>query len=269
MSDIYYLNTNNKRVDFIDDFPLEDIDSLFASIYNNIINKNIISGFEQGIFDYTIKGELSTKKINDIADIFYYDIKNNVRGRFYIGEYYMLCNVTGFSPESVNLTRSALDTTLTITTDSPRWIKESHFNFYKFTYDEGTKEGFDYPYDYLYDYYADNKSGGISNVNIDECEFKMEIFGPVVNPVIRIGGHLYNVNADLGKSERLVIESLDKKIYKVKNNGERINQFYLRNRDSDVFKKFEQGYMSVYWDGTFGFDITLYEERGEPRWLPL
>lgn len=269
MSEIYYLNTNNKRVDFIDDFPLENIDSLFASLYNNVVNKDIISRFEQGVFNYTIKGELSTKKMNDIADIFYYDIKKNVRGRFYIGEYYMLCNVVGFSPESVNLTRSELNNTLTITTDRPRWIRETFLKFFKSEIVDDTEKECDYPYDYLYDYYANLKSGQVVNENIDECDFKLEIFGPCVNPTITIGGHPYNVNAEILSNERLIIDTADKKIYKVKISGEHINQFYLRNREYDVFEKIKQGYLDLYWDGSFGFDITLYEERGDPKWLPL
>ena len=74
------------------------------------------------------------------------------------------------------------------------------------------------------------------------------------------------MNCQLETGEYLVINSLSKKIYKVKNDGEQVNQYNLQDRDWYVFQKVASGSHSVSWSGLFGFDITMYERRSEPKW---
>ena len=45
-----------------------------------------------------------------------------------------------------------------------------------------------------------------------------------------------------------------------------ISKFSDRNRDDYIFEKIPSGSNDVSWDGAFGFDVTLLEERSEPKW---
>ena len=59
---------------------------------------------------------------------------------------------------------------------------------------------------------------------------------------------------------------MSKKIYVTAIDGTITNVFNLRSRDSYIFDKIAPGMSSVTWDGNFGVDITLLEERSEPKW---
>ena len=100
----------------------------------------------------------------------------------------------------------------------------------------------------------------------EEWIYEMVVYGPCENPEILMGSHKYHVNCQLETGEYLVINSLSKKIYKVKNDGEQVNQYNLQDRDWYVFQKIASGSHSVSWSGLFGFDITMYERRSEPKW---
>jgi hypothetical protein len=39
----------------------------------------------------------------------------------------------------------------------------------------------------------------------------------------------------------------------------------MRNKAESVFEQIPAKSLSLSWPGTFGFDLTLYEERSEPR----
>ena len=67
-------------------------------------------------------------------------------------------------------------------------------------------------------------------------------------------------------NEDLTIESTAKKIFVTRNDGSVVNHFNDRNKQSYVFEKIPAGMNDVTWDGDFGFDIILMEERSEPKW---
>ena len=71
----------------------------------------------------------------------------------------------------------------------------------------------------------------------------------------------------LEAGEYLVIDSLTKKIFKVKRNGEKINEFHLRDSMFDVFQKIPPEDCTITWSGLFGFDLTIFSERSEPSWI--
>ena len=146
--------------------------------------------------------------------------------------------------------------------DGEDWIYESKYTFQpQETSDSGNN--MDYPHDYPFDYYNGMSSQILLNEAISDADFEMVVYGPCENPEILIGNHKYHVNCQLETGEYLVINSLTKKIYKVKNDGEQVNQYNLQDRDWYVFQKIASGSHSVFWSGLFGFDITLYERRSE------
>ena len=101
--------------------------------------------------------------------------------------------------------------------------------------------------------------------------FKMIIYGPCINPLIRIAGHVYELRTTLYDGEYAVIDSStryakDRKIIKVKADGTEENLFNSKNNESSIWEKIPAGLSIVSWNGAFGFDIILFNERGTPRW---
>ena len=94
----------------------------------------------------------------------------------------------------------------------------------------------------------------------------MIIYGACTNPAVYVSGHLYQVNCELGSTDYLTIDSITKKIFVTSNKGAITNVFNLRNRDSYIFTMIPPGQNVVAWEGDFGIDITLIEERSEPKW---
>ena len=265
MSNIYYLNSRSERVDFVEDFPLFDIDDLFGNSFTNITNNNVITGFKTEIKNYTIEGDEPVLDIDIITDIFDYDIYNNVRGQFYIGQYFMFCNIIGSDLSNVNIHRKKLKNKLTVTTDTPYWIKETRFPFGINL--EIKTEGFTYPFEYPFTYGYATGTSSFTNDSIKDSNFKMIIYGPVSNPSVSINGNIYTVSTDILASEYLVIDSTSRKAYKVGISGEKTNVFSKRGLDFDIFTEIPSGRNTVQWSGAFGFDIYLYDERSKPRWI--
>lgn len=50
-------------------------------------------------------------------------------------------------------------------------------------------------------------------------------------------------------------------------NGTYVNEFNNRERSSNIFEKIATGVNSVIFDEINGFEITLFLERSEPKWI--
>lgn len=132
----------------------------------------------------------------------------------------------------------------------------------------------DYPYDYPYEYSKVRNVQYIQNSNYTASGFRITIYGPCINPLIRIAGHVYELQTTLYESEYAIIDSStryskDRKIVKVKADGSQEDIFNSRNKDSDIWQKIPAGRSIVSWNGAFGFDVVLFNERGTPRWTLL
>lgn len=125
----------------------------------------------------------------------------------------------------------------------------------------------DYPYDYSFDYMALDQSQNITNGSYAAAHFEMLVYGACTNPSVIIGGHEYEVDCVLATGEYLVINTLNKKVYKVNLDGTKESQLNNRNRDSYIFEKLPSGSNTVQWNGLFGFDVNMLMERSEPIWI--
>lgn len=184
-------------------------------------------------------------------------------GQIIIGDYYFRCFVTQSKKKDYHISKRYMLVTLTLTTDFPFWVKETA-SMFKITAENS--DYLDYAYDFPHDYCLSMANTKIVNSGFVASNFRMVIYGPVVNPSVTIGGHVYNVNCTIEDGEFLTIDSVTKKIYLTANNGTVTNQFNARNRDSYIFEKIPSGNLQVAWDGDFAFDIILLEERSEPKW---
>ncbi len=205
------------------------------------------------------------QKLSELSDFFDIDVVTRTAGRIYVGSGYLKCYVIKSTKSGKYVQTRKTTVTFDVLPDGEDWIYESKYTFHP-QEASGSGNNMDYPHDYPFDYYNGMSSRILLNEAISDADFEMVVYGPCENPEILIGSHKYHVNCQLETGEYLVINSLTKKIYKVKNDGEQVNQYNLQDRDWYVFQKIASGSHSVFWSGLFGFDITLYERRSEPKW---
>ena len=205
------------------------------------------------------------QKLSELSDFFDIDVVTRTAGRIYVGSGYLKCYVIKSTKSGKYVQTRKTTVTFDVLPDGEDWIYESKYTFQP-QEASGSGNNMDYPHDYPFDYYNGMSSRILLNEAISDADFEMVVYGPCENPEILIGSHKYHVNCQLETGEYLVINSLTKKIYKVKNDGEQVNQYNLQDRDWYVFQKIASGSHSVFWSGLFGFDITLYERRSEPKW---
>lgn len=187
-------------------------------------------------------------------------------GQIIIGDYYFRCFITKSQKKEYLKTKRFLTLTLTLTTDRPYWIKETAYSFLPQVATYAAGKISDYPMNYPMDYHTEAASTELLNGGFVDTNFRMVIYGPASNPVVYIGGHAYRVNCEIEQAEYLTIDSAAKTIVLTAVDGATTNQFNLRDRASYVFRKIPPGSNEVSWDGSFGFDIILLEERSEPKW---
>lgn len=216
----------------------------------------------------TLRGNLKSRKekLDKLLEIFDIDVINNIKGRLYVGEYYLKCFVVSSS--------TSINTTFNNRTDvelefygNQKWIKEKIFNFVKELDIKSIKDSKIYPYVYSYKYGYDIGKKELINESIFDSNFKIIIYGGVSNPSIMIGENLYKVDCELSSSQYLVIDSNEREIYIVDNFGFKINVFNSRNKDYNIFQKIKSGINQVSWSGGFGFDLIVFDERSEPKWI--
>lgn len=191
------------------------------------------------------------------------DVLAKEPGRITVGEYYLDCFLFGNEKSKYDLRLGVFYSDLTVVTDKPAWIKETTFIF-----NDGTAVGgfLDFPHDFAYDFTSPGKLQRLVNPSFNDSDFKMIIYGEVTDPVIYIGGHEYSVTGYVGAREYIEIDSREKTVVKVDNYGNKTNWFGRRNKESYIFQKIPQGVSPVSWQGTYRFDIILFEERSEPKW---
>lgn len=202
--------------------------------------------------------------IDALHEDFELDVRTMRPGRIIWGDYYIDCFVVNSSTEPNAQVDLWTDNTIGLYCPYPFWIKEDTHSFYAKEAPAG-QEFLDYPFDYSYDYYFGNP--GVATWQTDfpfDSEFKLTIYGPVINPRIQINGYPYQIFTELSESEYAVIDSRNHTIIKYTNAG-RVNLFDNRDKVNSVFKAIPGGTLQFNWTGAYGFDLTLFEERSEPR----
>lgn len=230
-----------------------------------------ISAFKKGVVKKTIPLQIVCSSEdegiairNRIFEVMEKDILAKQHGKFIIGDYYLKCYVTESKKSDYLKNKGLMTLKLTVQTDFPSWVKETITTF---NYGPGTQgPNLDYNNDFPYDYTSNLLGKALTNNDFVESNFIINIFGPCTNPKITIGGHDYEVQKEVLANEYLTINSIEKTVMLTQTDGTKVNCFNLRNRNSYIFQKIAVGINDVAANGEFKFDITLLEERGEPKW---
>lgn len=195
------------------------------------------------------------------------DIAAMSPGRFYLDGQYLTCYLCAGSellnnPGGFDFAQKSIELIAT----HPMWCEEETkiFRASEITPSSDVKRyNLRYPYKYGTGYY----NNSINNTHYLPVAILLTIWGPCTNPAIIINGVQYGVETNADAGERIVIDQLAMKIYKVGVSGARTNVFNTRYKAYDQFARIPAGMSQVLFNGSFGFDVTMIRERSEPKWI--
>ena len=193
------------------------------------------------------------------------DIRRMRPGKLVWNDWYKEVFAVETSNSSFEELFEAVDRDVTFISVYPYWVKRMVY-----TYSVNNTQavsGLDYSHDYDFDFDLEEITEVVRNNCIDAANFEIMFYGPCVNPSVTVGNHIYEVFITLNAGERLTVNSLTKKIMKYDANGNGENVFHLRNRDSYIFEKIQEGVTPIVRNKNSRLDITIFDERGEPEWI--
>ena len=267
-----YINSFNETLEFGKDCLFVNENDLRDFVWDITSKNNKISGFKKGVVSKTIPVILKCgseaegiELRNRLFEVFEKDVLTNQHGKIYIGDYYLRCFITGSTKSNYLIHKGYVEMSLTVQTDFPEWVKETTTN-HTFSY-ENVGGFLDFPHDFAYDYKHQSRNATVINENFVPSNFILRIFGSVTNPTLYISGHKYSVEVTVGENEYLTIDSINKTIILTEDDGTKVNCFNNRSRDSYIFEKIPSGANDVTTlDDNFTFELTLFNERSEPKW---
>ena len=238
--------------------------------YHEYAWKMLDGGFQREMAEYeltfVVRGTESERKsiIDRMTNAFETDIAQQNPGRFIFGDYSISGYVT-FSSTYASEMSNRTERRVKISCTSGFWEKQKGYSFATEKANaKGTKR---YPNRYAYRYAARKSEKMIINDGYAPAQFNIYIYGPAVNPDIYIGENRYSITVTLMENERLEIDSKNETIFKILNDGTKVNEFGSRQKGINFFKGIAPGVNSVMWYGDLTFDINLKIERSEPEWL--
>ena len=268
---VYYINHRNDRIDFDTDEIILQYQEFYDYSWDARTRNGMITSFSRlsSTIPLTVTICPDTwERFKEISEHFYEviecDIISNTPGRLYVGDYYLKCFISGDKKTDAFMGVPIQVKNLTIVTDYPHWIHEKGYSFK--TTDITSSDNKVYAYKYGYRYANGLSNMTILNDHFKECNFKMIIYGPVVNPQVIIGGYKYYVEIVLIEGEYLEIDSAGETVIKVMATGLKVDCFHNISKKYNVFRPIQTGNHQVSWSGKFDFDVLLLQERSEPRW---
>lgn len=279
---VRYINHKGKEIDFMQSPYLFQSGNLLDFTWQYELKRGLksrIQGLQKSdvpiplsvaiVSDTVQEFEKFAYELNEVTET---DVLAEIPGRLYVNDYYLKCYVLQDMPTDWNKGIPYIKRNLQVLPDYPFWCREitkKFFRGYDTSMEESKGDGvISYPYGYPYMYGMPKDISFVLNDHYAPCDFQMIIYGPCENPAIRIDGHLYEVMSTLYDGDFLIIDSRDNSVICKKSDTSSINMFNFRNKDSSLFKKIPAGRCSVSWrKDVFGFDITLFQERSEPKWI--
>ena len=154
------------------------------------------------------------------------------------------------------------------------WRKGHTVAFERLTATEGDGEFLDLPYDLPHDLGVPSTRRYVDIAGWGAAPLRFTVYGPCVNPAVRIDGNWYRVDVTVPDGGYLVVDPLatPRSVTLVGPDGSTTDAFAKARRGNGlgsgeyVFQPASPGVHEVEWDRSFGFDLTWYEEEGEPPW---
>ncbi|RHO38299.1 hypothetical protein DW178_08500 [Eggerthella sp. AM16-19] len=154
------------------------------------------------------------------------------------------------------------------------WRKGHTVPFELLTATAGDGEFLDLPYDLPYDLGVPSTRRYVDIAGWGAAPLRFTVYGPCVNPAIRIDGNWFRVDVTVPDGGYMVVDPLatPRSVTVVGPDGSVTDAFPKARRGDGlgggeyVFQPVRPGTHEVEWDRSFGFDLTWYEEEGEPPW---
>lgn len=278
MQEIYYINHINQKLNLLESpYRLKTGDFFkFEWDYESTSNINQFGGkitrFNRNIreksFNLNIQARtkaLYYEALNEFLEVTELDVLNKRPGKLYIGDQYLSCYLIENEKTTWENGQEFLQCEITLVTEYPFWVTENKQTFMK--QEIISSDNKFYPYKYPYRYANGLTDKTITNNNFVASNMQIAIYGETVNPLLVIGTNTYQVNTTILNGEYLLIDTADRTITKIQNNGNKVNMFNSRNKEYNVFSKIEPGNQPLKWDGSFPLEITIYNDRSEPKWI--
>ena len=180
--------------------------------------------------------------------------------------------ITAADPSSIS--RAHMAAKLTVVLLDGVWRKGHTVAFEQLTATSGDGEFLDLPYDLPYDLGVPSTRRYVDVGEWGAAPLRFVVYGPCVNPAVRIDGNWYRVDVTVPDGGYLVVDPLatPRSVTLVAADGSTTDAFAKARRGDGlgsgeyVFQPASPGVHEVEWDRSFGFDLTWYEEEGEPPW---
>lgn len=180
--------------------------------------------------------------------------------------------ITAADPSSIS--RAHMAAKLTVVLLDGVWRKGHTVAFEQLTATSGDGEFLDLPYDLPYDLGVPSTRRYVDVGEWGAAPLRFVVYGPCVNPAVRIDGNWYRVDVTVPDGGYLVVDPLasPRSVTLVAADGSTTDAFAKARRENGsgsgeyIFQPASPGVHEVEWDRSFGFDLTWYEEEGEPPW---
>lgn len=276
-----YTNSKGVSIEFGGHSPFwVDGDTFRSYEYSYNESNGKISNFYMGLKTYGFDVSIESNGVSEAVELTEqlrklsnYDIKAETPGTIKIGEYQTEGYIIGLdysSEDDDDFYGFETGLSVQVAIENPIWYTEELVRFKPQVISPDSSEGLNYPFNYPYNYGARrNVYRRFYNDEVLSCPFRILIYGRAVDPYVRIGANLYQVNATIAQGGYLVIDSRKKKIYEIQRLGNRVEHIRNRLRGAKgagqyIFEEILSGYNDVMWDNTFGFDLYLIHESPLP-----
>ena len=153
--------------------------------------------------------------------------------------------------------------------ERPVWTRAQTFAFVPDRSPSVTGTQLDMPYDLPCDYTPNPPLRRIAVEADGPCDWRLVVYGPATDPYVVVAGNRYAVEAEVPAGGILVADSRDWSIVVRDADGVETDAFSGRVRGNEgsgeyMWERIGAGVSSVSWSNAFGFDLTVYAERGTP-----
>lgn len=282
---LYYESSDKTIIDFMGgDIYAQEPETLTESEWNytTISGVNGISKIKRFYKDakaYNLTLDIMSdtrEEFNELMAnmhvVFDRDVQAMKPGRIWWNNFYKEVFVISMTNTEFDELFESVTRKLTILSLYPYWIKTNTYQFMKLSSEvgnldygmDGFYDGFDYG---GYDYGQSENIERIPVNVIKSANFELIFYGPASQPSVTIGDHRYSLDIKLAAGEYATVNSISKKIKKYDQYGREENVFHARDRDSNIFEKLPAGLLPILRQKDLSFDVTVYDERGEPEWI--
>lgn len=276
MMNVFYENHAGERIDLNSENIILQYQELFNYSWDAVTKSRKITGFKRDSATIPVTVAVTAEAEEEYLEIiegFYQitekDILAVTPGKLYVDEQYLNCYISGDIKQDAFKGILFQVKNLTLVTDFPYWIKETTYQYLpeKPNQVEYTilEKGILLP-EFPFDFYSEKGEKTLFNPSFKGSNFILTIYGFAENPQITIAGHPYLVETTVYEGERLVIDSIKHTVKKIGRLGDITDCYNAREKKNSVFQKIPPGTNTFQWSGGFGVDITLFDERSEPKW---